>query len=331
MNPSAAGRAHGSAFGVALECDFELAGLVGGGAPAGSEPLGVALESGDRLRERFEGRELKRLAERRNADRSLVSAIDCDARGYRFHAPGFATCAMATDARLIECTPKAAEAWRWQRYLAAQVLPFASAVRGFEVLHASAVELDGKAIAFVGPGGSGKSTLALRLSAAGAGLLTDDVLAIDGHGEGLVAHPAVAQVKVRPAAAVPVPAGAVELGTEPDARLYALPVLAGPTQLDRLCLLHVGSVDRPRLRPVTGPSATRLLASTFNFVLATPERLRNQLQVCSRISREVEVSELELPSRLDDGHALELMTVLADRPASRRFGPAKLAASAGRD
>jgi hypothetical protein len=332
VNVSPPGRTHGSAFGLALECEFALAGLVGSGARAESGAVRVTRAPADRLRERFADRELERLAERRRADGTLVSAIDRDAeRGYRFHAPGFATCAMTPSASLIDCALQTGEAWRWQRYLAAQVLPFASAIRGFEVFHASAVELDGRAVAFVGPSGSGKSTLALRLAAAGAGLLTDDVLAVDGLGEALVAHPAVGQVKVRPTAGAPAPTDAIELGAEPDARLYSLRALAPPALLDRLCLLRVSSVERPRLRPASGPSAGRLLASTFNFVLATRERLVNQLEVCSRISREAEVYELELPSRIDDEHAAEVLAELADRPTGRRFGRVVLAAPGARN
>ena len=47
---------------------------------------------------------------------------------------------------------------------------------GHCVLHASAVEVGGQLMAFAGPSGSGKSTLAALLCAAGAGLVTDDVL-----------------------------------------------------------------------------------------------------------------------------------------------------------
>ncbi|MGH3997670.1 MAG: hypothetical protein ACRDTJ_09440, partial [Pseudonocardiaceae bacterium] len=47
------------------------------------------------------------------------------------------------------------------------------------VLHASAVQLDGHAVAFVGSSGMGKSTLAAVLSRNGCGLVTDDVLRVD--------------------------------------------------------------------------------------------------------------------------------------------------------
>jgi hypothetical protein len=53
---------------------------------------------------------------------------------------------------------------------------FIMAMRGTCVLHASAVEIGGQAVAFVGESGQGKTTMAAVLCAAGAALVTDDVL-----------------------------------------------------------------------------------------------------------------------------------------------------------
>ena len=51
--------------------------------------------------------------------------------------------------------------------------------RGKLVLHASAVALDGKVVAFIGGKGSGKSTMAAALYGRGHELLADDVVAIE--------------------------------------------------------------------------------------------------------------------------------------------------------
>lgn len=51
--------------------------------------------------------------------------------------------------------------------------------RGKLVLHASAVALDGRVIAFIGEKGSGKSTMAAALCGRGHELLADDIVAID--------------------------------------------------------------------------------------------------------------------------------------------------------
>ncbi|WP_445680061.1 HPr kinase/phosphorylase [Radicibacter daui] len=54
-------------------------------------------------------------------------------------------------------------------------------------LHASCVALESQAILLLGPSGSGKSDLALRLIAAGAGLVADDVTVVEAVGDGTLA------------------------------------------------------------------------------------------------------------------------------------------------
>ncbi|PYG00688.1 Hpr(Ser) kinase/phosphatase [Georgenia satyanarayanai] len=78
-------------------------------------------------------------------------------------------------------------------------------LRGNAVLHASAVEQDGRAIAFVGHSGMGKSTLAALMCSSGARVVSDDV------------------VPVAPADGEPplVPLGATELRLRPGAEVLA--------------------------------------------------------------------------------------------------------------
>ena len=59
------------------------------------------------------------------------------------------------------------------------MLAFQLSLRGLCVLHASAVDVGGAAIAFVADSGGGKSTMAGLLCADGARLVTDDVLVVD--------------------------------------------------------------------------------------------------------------------------------------------------------
>ncbi|NML85917.1 hypothetical protein [Polaromonas sp.] len=60
-----------------------------------------------------------------------------------------------------------------------QVLPLALSRQGRLVLHASAVVIDGKGVAFTGESGRGKSTLAASFATTGARFLTDDGLQLD--------------------------------------------------------------------------------------------------------------------------------------------------------
>jgi len=60
---------------------------------------------------------------------------------------------------------------------------------GYPNLHASAVVIDGQAVAFLGAGGAGKSSMSAALARRGAAFLTDDVLRLDTCPDGtIVAH-----------------------------------------------------------------------------------------------------------------------------------------------
>jgi len=60
-----------------------------------------------------------------------------------------------------------------------QVLPLALSRQGRLVLHASAVEIKGRGVAFIGESGRGKSTLAASFATSGARFLTDDGLQLE--------------------------------------------------------------------------------------------------------------------------------------------------------
>jgi hypothetical protein len=60
-----------------------------------------------------------------------------------------------------------------------QVLPLALSKQGKLVFHASAVEIDDAAVAFVGASGKGKSTLAASFATSGFRFLTDDGLMLE--------------------------------------------------------------------------------------------------------------------------------------------------------
>ncbi len=72
------------------------------------------------------------------------------------------------------------------------------AQRGMLPLHASAVAIEGKALAFAGGSGAGKSTLALSLLERGHEFLADDVAALDLTGESIAVLPGFPQLKLEP-------------------------------------------------------------------------------------------------------------------------------------
>ncbi|HXH12483.1 MAG TPA: serine kinase [Alphaproteobacteria bacterium] len=68
--------------------------------------------------------------------------------------------------------------------------------RGFFVLHASAVEVDGGVIAFLGASGWGKSSIAAALYARGHSIVADDVTAVDLNSAAASVIPALPQLKL---------------------------------------------------------------------------------------------------------------------------------------
>ncbi|MBX3466785.1 MAG: serine/threonine protein kinase [Planctomycetes bacterium] len=83
-------------------------------------------------------------------------------------------------------------------YLLGPVLRFVLGLRGVPCLHASAVDVDGGAIALAGESGAGKSTTAAALVRAGARLLTDDTVTLVRSGEDVVVHPGYAGLRLWP-------------------------------------------------------------------------------------------------------------------------------------
>jgi hypothetical protein len=77
-----------------------------------------------------------------------------------------------------------------ETYLLGPVLGFAQRLMGVLCLHASAVVVDGAAVALCGPAGSGKSTTAGAFAAAGYGVMADDMTAIRMDGDTPFALPA---------------------------------------------------------------------------------------------------------------------------------------------
>jgi hypothetical protein len=134
-------------------------------------------------------------------------------------------------------------------FLEGNVLSHALAADGLLVLHASAVEIGGVALAIVGPSGSGKSTLAALLCAEGASLVADDALRIDVTETGAICFPGSRGLRLRPAAASMGSEldGAVVQDTA-DGRTKVLPssLAAGPLKLEA-ALLPWASREATRL------------------------------------------------------------------------------------
>ena len=207
--------------------------------------------------------------DRHGRERFTVTAHE--RAGYRLAGAGYGEHVLSRDGLRLRCAPRGAPDHDWQRFLIAQVLPFAAVVRGLEVLHAGAVVIGGRALLLLGASGAGKTTLALALTRLGAGFLADDAVALERSGDRLLAHPGT------PVAAVG--RGQAEL-------LLKISTVPAPAPLGAvLCLERSAEGPDVPCFEALGAAAP-LLASTFNLMLRDGERMGSLLEVCALAARE---------------------------------------------
>ena len=77
------------------------------------------------------------------------------------------------------------------------IIAYLLSANGRLVLHASAVEVNGEALAFIGQSGQGKTTMATLLCAEGHALVSDDLLPVDIRGDQVMCVPAGRELRVR--------------------------------------------------------------------------------------------------------------------------------------
>jgi hypothetical protein len=104
------------------------------------------------------------------------------------------------------------------------VLAHALTAEGLLALHASAVEVGGRALAVVGPSGAGKSTVAALLCTAGCRLVTDDTLRVDATASGAVCFRGADCLRLREgAASIGGRIEGAEIGRTADGRTAVFP------------------------------------------------------------------------------------------------------------
>jgi len=241
-----------------------------------------------------------------NSDGTVAIRIEAHQEaGFMLSGPRYGRHVLSPDGRRLRCVPGSAAEEDWQRFLVAQVLPFAAALHGLEVLHASAVAFGGRALALTGASGAGKTSLALAAQRLGAALIADDVLALERREHELLAHPGTPVVGLAHAEAERLGRALMNgraLGVNERERLIEVQLVGRPLPLRAVLFLdrRPDGPSEPCFRPLDGVGA--LLASTFNFVLDDPQRLVRLLDVCqcacAGTVRRVSVGPLVDPDRL---------------------------------
>lgn len=223
--------------------------------------------------------------------------------GYELSFNGCCTFRVSEDLSSATCVPEIGTNSALTTVLASgALLAFVMAMRGQCVLHAGAVEVDGRAVAIVGSTGSGKSTVTAALCTVGCPLVTDDVLRVelDESGDAL-AHRGTSEVRLRP-------------GARMLARRFDDPIRARETEDGRLAIrpaathsrvLPLGALIVPRPRPHTTAVAVRRTPPmvAMRHLLSYPrlvgwrdqDVLRQQLSDLAQLVQRVPMYVADLP------------------------------------
>ncbi|MDO8432470.1 MAG: hypothetical protein Q7S58_08690 [Candidatus Binatus sp.] len=193
-----------------------------------------------------------------------------------------------------------------QVYLLGHALSFALVKQGFEPLHATAVVIEGEAVAFLGDSGFGKSTLAAAFLDAGHRLLTDDLLLSRPTAAGYDAFPGPPRVKLFPkvarrflhsaASAVPMneeteklvlPVGA-DRHHRAAAPLRTIYVLAAPREVFRKQSIRLTRLSQRE-------AFVELIRNTFNYLITDSARLQRQYAESLALVSRVPVKRISYP------------------------------------
>lgn len=179
-----------------------------------------------------------------------------------------------------------------------QVLPLVLSLDAL-VLHASAVVVDGAAVAFSGPGGCGKSTLALLLERQGYPVVADDALLVRREHGRVVAVPSYAGLRFWPDMAA-------LAGKQPVDRVAArkLRVADGlrfhdsPVWLKHVLVLDRGDSTAPSFEPLSvRETAMALVANSYRLEQHDGAVLAGELDRAVGMSANVSGCRFRYPRR----------------------------------
>jgi hypothetical protein len=196
-----------SAFGLGIEADFPLPGARPGPAPEADLSLRLAAQE-EFLPLIGEPRLLRLLASFDDCAYAMLEAPAGDVLICYGHR---ALMHLSADGRVLRCAPTVQDDPYWQRVLLDTVLWSLSLLRGFELLHASAVETPAGIVAFVAASGGGKSSLAAEYLKRGASFFSDDIVALDDPAGQVVGFPGP------PVMNLPLPFDPAEVAAQPIA------------------------------------------------------------------------------------------------------------------
>jgi len=204
---------------------------------------------------------------------------------------------------------------RWAALLlGGSVLGLILLLAGKTVLHASAVEMNDRVLAFVGASGMGKSTLATLFCLRGHKLLTDDVLRIDAQKQSLVCFPGTASTRLRPDSATLAEHFSEAIRKESVDKRTCLQLEENFSTLPSLTAVMIPKLSRTistaRVNRLS-PRAAILSLSSYPRIRGVKDRniLSSQFRSISRLAAMLPIYEAQIPwlDRLDPQLPEELL------------------------
>jgi hypothetical protein len=196
-------------------------------------------------------------------------------------------------------------------------------MQGEETLHATVLEMEGRAVGLLGQSGAGKSTLAAYLISCGADLITDDMLRVSFAGDTILAHPGPYRLKL-----LDQPATGFLPDAVADGHFNALSgkIMVRPRRELRrhrapsrlAALFHLGDPDDDTITEVSSVRlnglelARTLMSSAMDTRYTGGGRMEHQMRFVARVADLLPVHALRYPRTVAalDGVAREIRRII---------------------
>jgi hypothetical protein len=240
-----------------------------------------------------------------SAEGEALSLFYRESDEYVVRFPDRADFTISLDRQTVTCTPAPGVADDVIEVLYFnQIVPLVMGCNGDLVLHASAVVIDGTAIAFLGPTRRGKSTLAAAFAKAGYPFLTDDGLILDQDDEDYLVRPRAPALRLCSDSEAAILQTA---GLRPDSEDFKGRIMAGdeipfhdqPVRLTAIYLLpEPQRRDRTEMLPLSQPAAlSELLKHSFILDVQDRQRVKNLFYRLASVVERIDCFTLDYPRR----------------------------------
>lgn len=229
--------------------------------------------------------------------------------GYLLRFPNLADFSLSPDGHDVTAHPAPGVSEQTVEHLYLnQVLPLALSRQCKLVFHASAVEIEGAAVAFMGASGKGKSTLAASFATSGSRFLTDDGLMVeagDGGHRVTPSHPSIRLwLDSKAALIAPDTPTAPALEFTSKSRFLAGDRIAfcdTPRPLRRVYFLGDGSATAIRFQRLASAEALiELVKHSFLLDIEAQDMLAAHFEELSALASRPIFFRLDYPRRFDD-------------------------------